>query len=245
MKEVYAFMKLLNTIKTIAFWGICFLLILVIGFDVRLQDVFSTAVSLEMNLAAFCIYLLASVILFPILEIISAASILKAGLSFGDVFAADIAPLLWTPYKGLDFRYSFTKKNSELDIKGHLHDIVICIKRIIEMALWWFIVIFGVYTVYHQSNNAIRPALDQKSFIEKAIIIGICLAVYFVLQLFSWIVVKILKKRGREEMQWTYSQSGTRAQRYYESHPERVPAGCRACGGPYPECRASCNLYDD
>lgn len=23
------------------------------------------------------------------------------------------------------------------------------------------------------------------------------------------------------------------------------PAGCRACGGPYPDCKASCKMYDD
>lgn len=23
------------------------------------------------------------------------------------------------------------------------------------------------------------------------------------------------------------------------------PAGCRACGGPYPDCKTSCNLFDD
>lgn len=24
-----------------------------------------------------------------------------------------------------------------------------------------------------------------------------------------------------------------------------IPAGCRACGGPYPDCMTSCNLFDD
>ena len=23
------------------------------------------------------------------------------------------------------------------------------------------------------------------------------------------------------------------------------PAGCRACGGPYPQCKSSCKLFDD
>ncbi len=23
------------------------------------------------------------------------------------------------------------------------------------------------------------------------------------------------------------------------------PAGCRVCGGPYPDCKASCKMYDD
>lgn len=24
-----------------------------------------------------------------------------------------------------------------------------------------------------------------------------------------------------------------------------IPAGCAACGGPYPSCKTSCNLFDD
>lgn len=26
---------------------------------------------------------------------------------------------------------------------------------------------------------------------------------------------------------------------------ENVPEGCAACGGPYPDCTTSCNLFDD
>lgn len=26
---------------------------------------------------------------------------------------------------------------------------------------------------------------------------------------------------------------------------EIPPAGCRACGGPYPYCKTSCKLFDD
>ena len=27
--------------------------------------------------------------------------------------------------------------------------------------------------------------------------------------------------------------------------PDYVPVGCRACGGPYPNCKWSCNLFDE
>lgn len=238
-------MKLLSTIKVFAFWGICFLLILVIGFGVKSHDIISIATSLEMNLAAFCIYILGSVIIFPLLAIISMISLLKSGLSFGDVLAINISPLLWTPYKGLDIRELFKLKKLGLDARGILHDIMVHIRRFLEMTLWWFIVVFGLYTIYHQGNNAIRSAIDQKSFSGKATIVGICLAVYLVLQLFSWVVNKVVTKKWRNEVRRSSSDSGTRAQRYYDRHPERIPSGCRACGGPYPECKASCNLYDD
>ena len=41
------------------------------------------------------------------------------------------------------------------------------------------------------------------------------------------------------------NNKGTRGQRYYARHSERIPVGCRACGGPYPDCRSSCNLFDE
>lgn len=235
-------MKLLSAIKAFAFWGICFLLILVIGFGVKVQDIISIATSLEMNLAAFCIYILGSVIIFPLLAVISMISDLKSGLSFGDVLAIDIPPLLWMPYKGLDIRELFKLKKLGLDARGILYDIMVHIMRFLEMALWWFIVVFGVYTIYHQGNNAIRSTIYQKPFSEKAIIAGICLAVYLVLQIFSWIINIVVTKKWRNEVRRSSSDSGTRAQRYYGRHPERIPSGCRACGGPYPECKASCKL---
>lgn len=30
-----------------------------------------------------------------------------------------------------------------------------------------------------------------------------------------------------------------------KSYSGYVPSGCRACGGPYPQCKSSCNLFDD
>jgi len=30
-----------------------------------------------------------------------------------------------------------------------------------------------------------------------------------------------------------------------ESQKVRIPAGCAACGGPYPMCKTSCPMFDD
>ena len=30
-----------------------------------------------------------------------------------------------------------------------------------------------------------------------------------------------------------------------EDEEEEVPEGCAACGGPYPDCKSSCKLFDD
>lgn len=30
-----------------------------------------------------------------------------------------------------------------------------------------------------------------------------------------------------------------------EDEEDDVPEGCEACGGPYPDCKYSCNLFDE
>lgn len=32
---------------------------------------------------------------------------------------------------------------------------------------------------------------------------------------------------------------------YDDEDEDDVPEGCRACGGPYPDCTTSCPLFDD
>lgn len=31
---------------------------------------------------------------------------------------------------------------------------------------------------------------------------------------------------------------------YYDDE-EEIPEGCAACGGPYPSCKTSCNIFED
>lgn len=35
------------------------------------------------------------------------------------------------------------------------------------------------------------------------------------------------------------------SEEYFDAHPEDIPEGCAACGGPYPNCTSSCPLFDD
>ena len=32
---------------------------------------------------------------------------------------------------------------------------------------------------------------------------------------------------------------------YSEADEDDIPEGCKACGGPYPDCTTSCSLFDD
>lgn len=39
---------------------------------------------------------------------------------------------------------------------------------------------------------------------------------------------------GDDEEEWSSEEVG-----------DTIPAGCRACGGPYPYCKTSCKLFDE
>lgn len=41
-----------------------------------------------------------------------------------------------------------------------------------------------------------------------------------------------------DEMDWDYECEDT-------NDPNNPPFGCAACGGPYPDCKSSCNMFDD
>lgn len=43
-----------------------------------------------------------------------------------------------------------------------------------------------------------------------------------------------------DEMEYEYEENDPLA-----SAEEEIPACCEACGGPYPDCRASCKLFDE
>ena len=36
-----------------------------------------------------------------------------------------------------------------------------------------------------------------------------------------------------------------RGDEYLIFRDDMPPAGCKACGGPYPYCKASCKMFDD
>ena len=55
-----------------------------------------------------------------------------------------------------------------------------------------------------------------------------------------------------DEMEYEYESGDPmelvqdeRGDDYLIFRDDMPPAGCRACGGPYPYCRASCKMFDD
>ena len=47
-----------------------------------------------------------------------------------------------------------------------------------------------------------------------------------------------------ENMSSEYMREDNFVDEEYEGGEDSIPAGCRACGGPYPNCVDSCDLYD-
>lgn len=48
----------------------------------------------------------------------------------------------------------------------------------------------------------------------------------------------------RVEIRWS-SYRMKEAMDYLVFRNDMPPAGCRACGGPYPYCKPSCRMFDD
>ena len=62
-------------------------------------------------------------------------------------------------------------------------------------------------------------------------------------KIFSDLIEDITKKSKTEEDQNEYNE-------YYDEYEEDYddglpPVGCRACGGPYPDCKDSCPIFDN
>ena len=74
--------------------------------------------------------------------------------------------------------------------------------------------------------------------------IFITIGIIAVMNIITTLIFKIWSKSWLGEYRFNKNQ-GTIGQRYYERHPEHMPAACKAWGGPYPECRASCNVFDE
>lgn len=234
--------KLINVIKSFAFWGIMFLLILVLGFGIRLKDIFEIAMSFQMPLAAFCIYFLISIVLYPLLAVLTN---IKAGLSFIDIFVIHFPTYLWIPYKGLDIRGLFKLKEYGSETRAKVYDIWVHIYRFFDTVIWWALVVGGTVAILNSSNNGLINAIDAKTTTQKLSIIGIVVGIYFLLLIISLIIWKAVTKRWRNGGIREPVNKGTKAQQYFDRHPEKIPSECRACGGPYPECRSSCNLFDE
>lgn len=238
--------KIVGFVKTMAFWGTFFLIMLLFGFKVSVNGLVSDLFSGIVPVDIYSGILLVSPIIFFMFLVIGLITSRNNGLSRLDKFVIAFLPLVWTPYKGLDIREIFKFKKLGMDKFSIVYDLRIFFIRLIETIVWWFAVAYGAYTVVTNSTCEVAVALQkyqmQQILIRAAITVGVIIA----LNLIAWIMYKTMiniwrKNSAREQK----SNKGTAGQRYFARHPERIPSGCRGCGGPYPECRSSCNLFGE
>lgn len=218
-------MRIVSGIRNISFWGIFFLLILVNLFDISFNSIFS-----NISNNYFYLYLILSIPVFIITVIINFIYSYICKLSIFDTIIIMLPTLAWTPYKGFDIRSLIKSIKSG---HGIFYDIVTFIFNLILMIIWWFIVIYGFISIRNRISNS---NLLLNVFITIGIIV--------VMNIITILIFKIGSKSWLGEYRFNKNQ-GTIGQRYYERHPEHMPAACKACGGPYPECRGSCNVFDE
>lgn len=54
------------------------------------------------------------------------------------------------------------------------------------------------------------------------------------------------RKKRKDALEALMDSITDETQNELEAYEKKhIPAGCRACGGDYPSCKASCPMYDD
>ena len=142
--------KLLFSIKAFAFWGIVFLLILVVGFGVKIGTVCSIAISKDLPCTIYCWYMLISIMLYPALMFFTNR---KTGLSLREIVSTNFYSIMWIPYKGFDIRGLFRIKTLDIDFKGKLSETATILFRFIETVIWWAVLVSGILLFKKNENN--------------------------------------------------------------------------------------------
>ena len=219
------------------------MIVLLLCFDISVSDVIRTAFSFNSNASLVCLVLLFSVVIFPVLEIITFQ---KPTLPLSLEVSTKIPELLRVPYGGFCFFIDLYKSRAEFDDNSWIRrDIPIYIMRTIEMILWWSMSIYMVYSIIKDDNEILR-AISETPFSKAFSSLILAIGVYFFILIIVRINTKLYARHLKKQREiFGGSNRGTRGQQYYYRNLTHIPSGCRACGGPYPECRSSCSLYDD
>ena len=160
---------------------------------------------------------------------------IRSGSSLGEALEGGIGAL----YLNLITPYEFILDLKCIKILGIWH----IIRKIIQTLLWWGMF---AWVIYFSLNNGNISEYIFKMPIETIVRkTGITLAVYIFFTAIISLYEKRKTKRLTAEMKQHTSSQGTHGQKYYNRYPEHIPSSCKACGGPYPECRASCTLFDN
>ena len=227
-----------DTIKAAAFWGLFSLIILLTLFDINLNTILNEAKNGLGNCKTICIFFLiagpAYVVLGIISIIIEKISASEYPENFKVMVLANIEIVWRIPFKGLFPKGLLTSIRKGYFFKG---DSFAYILGFLRSALWWMLAIW-IYITINGSDNEILAEANRIPHDQQIRLImitgGIIVAGNIIITLLTRIMMAIYLKHQRG-----YSYVNDEVYKGY------VPVGCRACGGPYPKCRTSCNLYDD
>ena len=175
-----------------SYWGICFLLILIFGLNVTIQEILNIALSGKLYLSLYSWYLICSAPIFIITFIILISGIKRVMPSLIDRYNLAIFVLIAVPYAGFNTTDAIA---SLKECEGDRASVIITILREFVLSIvWWGIVAFGVYTVFHQTPNAILTAIEFKTDFEKLKLLGIVLAIYVARIIINGIARMIINK---------------------------------------------------
>ncbi len=172
-----------QTIKVICFWGMIFLLFLMIAFGIGCNDLWTELLSGNINMQIISGFLLFSPLLYIIIAVIQFIQALKDGQFFFHHIGSSLLPNFWPIYKFFDFR------DTEL---GHK------IYFLIQAILWWGISIYGVWTILTVEGNSIIQKIykfdDQQILIRISYFLGLCFVLYIISFILMLIMFKLLRK---------------------------------------------------
>lgn len=169
--------------------GVFVLLTFLIGYKMKIGELFKLAFSASPYINVLCIYILISVVIFPISFIGHMAVETRLYYMGGFVdypkamaVVADIMyklqTLCWKPYKGIDIQWLFTLSSQSS------HDRRVNVRRwipkFLETVLWWGIIAGIIYSIKTSDVNYITLALSKTQNKEKAIVLGASLAITIV-----------------------------------------------------------------
>lgn len=172
-------MALVNFISKLSLWGIMLFLFVIFGLDASIKDVWDIAISCNSVLSGFCIYYLASFVIYLIVFMLQ---YFRKGDDWYEVVLYEFPPFVWMPYKGVDIIKVF-RKTAHKDEKG------LYILRFVEMIAYWAIVVSSAVVIF-KSDNVISKNFELKTTPQKFIILGIVLGIYILFLIVSWLLQK-------------------------------------------------------
>lgn len=169
--------RVLNTLISIFFWWMLFLLLLIFGFNIQIADIVNNVFSHNIHFSIICILLLASPVLYIIFYILEFINDRKDGLFILDTIGLTFLPYFWVIYKGFDFRdFEFTT----------------WIYNLFNNIVWWGLLAYGIWAIaFTNQNNIIISRImeynNQQVLIRFGVFLLACLVLYGIGRLLFYI----------------------------------------------------------